>query len=502
MASYVVVDYDNKELSATDVAAIKGLSFSGVNQVSKDNDFTITISGEHSGIVVPLKVVSIDYRGKIEENVVWVKAGKEVVGLTAEYTATPAEYVADAKNYQINTLDAFTVPEKAYYYTMDLTVGESNHTDKREFSITDNTQINWNGVANVLEFYKNADGTGTPTKATEVAYAKFVGAVNLNSMKEDVTYTGVIKFYDDKGTYLSANEIKVTKKLPTAVPSYFSAKTNAINNGVLSVYPNPANGKGEFDLNRAFNGLGENLADKFELSSAALTTDGLASLSYNKITDINPAIINDGKTYAAAMSYNYGKIEYQPVGAGVAKIEDYKVKWNTDFAIKFGCVPVDSKYTWTGSAPVVYYKEDKIINPVTKYNEDGSAAAWGDFLTVKDPYGQTINPFSNTNPSADWNWGIWSPLFNDAAFDANPEIGGVKIELITNGDKVNEFFTAKIVNHPTTHSKYALQLTQTSTAVVLSGDVETTVVFKFKDKFGHDHAIKALTFTMKKDHNE
>ena len=491
MASYVVVDYDNELLSNTDVAAIKGLSFSGVNQVSKDNDFTITISGKHSGIVVPLKVVSIDYRGKIEENVVWVKAGKEVVGLTAEYTATPAEYVADAKNYQINTLDAFTVPEKAYYYTMDLTVGESNHTDKREFSITDNTQINWNGVANVLEFYKNADGTGTPTKATEVAYAKFVGAVNLNSMKEDVTYTGVIKFYDDKGTYLSTNEIKVTKKLPTVVPSYFSAKTNAINNGVLSVYPNPANGKGEFDLNRAFNGLGENLADKFELSSAALTTDGLASLSYNKITDINPAIINDGKTYAAAMSYNYGKIEYQPVGAGVAKIEDYKVKWNTDFAIKFGCVPVDSKYTWTGNAPVVYYKEDKTINPVTKYNEDGSAAAWGDFLTVKDPYGQTIDPFSNTKPSTDWNWGIWSPLLSDKS--------SVTVELITNGDKVNEFFTAEIVP---ANGKQALKLTQTSTAVVLSGDVETTVVFKFKDKFGHDHAIKALTFTMKKDHNE
>ena len=505
MASYVVVDYDNKELSATDVAAIKGLSFSGVNQVSKDNDFTITISGEHSGIVVPLKVVSIDYRGKIEENVVWVKAGKEAVGLTASYTATPAVYVSTPKAYQINTVAAFTIPEKAATYSLDLTVGENNHTDKKRFYI-EKEDLNLNTLTantgeNILQLFKNADGTGTASEIKEVSSAKFVGTVNLNSMKEDVTYTGVIKFYDDKGTYLSTNEIKVTKKLPTAVPSYFSAKTNAINNGVLTVYPNPANGKGEFDLNRAFNGLGENLADKFELSSAALTTDGLASLSYNKITDINPAIINDGKTYAAAMSYNYGKIEYQPVGAGVAEIEDYKVKWNTDFAIKFGCVPVDSKYTWTGSTPVVYYKEDKTINPVTKYNEDGSAAVWGDFLTVKDPYGQTINPFSNTNPSADWNWGIWSPLFNNAAFDADPETG-VKIELITNGDKVNEFFTAKIVNNPTTHSKYALQLTQTSTAVVLSGDVETTVVFKFKDKFGHDHAIKALTFTMKKDHNE
>ncbi len=491
MASYVVVDYDNELLSNTDVAAIKGLTFSGVNQVSKDNFFNIKIDGEHSGIVVPLKVVSIDYTGVVEENIVWVKAGKEVVGLTAEYTATPAVYVNDAKNYQINTLDAFTVPEKAYYYTMDLTVGESNHTDKRQFRTTNNTRINWNGINGILEFYKNADGTGTPTKATEVAYAKFVGAVNLNSMKEDVTYTGVIKFYDDKGTYLSTNEIKVTKKLPTAVPSYFSAKTNAINNGVLTVYPNPANGKGEFDLNRAFNGLDKTSAKYFVLTSSVLKDNKLAALSYNKITAINPAIINDGKTYAAAMSYNYGKIEYQPVGVGVETVTDYYVKWNTDFAIKFGCVPVDSKYTWTGNTPVVYYKEDKTINPVTKYNEDGSAAAWGDFLTVKDPYGQTIDPFSDTKPSTDWNWGIWSPLLSDKS--------SVTVELITNGDKVNEFFTAEIVP---ANGKQALKLTQTSTAVVLSGDVETTVVFKFKDKFGHDHAIKALTFTMKKDHNE
>ena len=494
MASYVVVDYDNKQLSNTDIAAIKGLTFSGVNQVSKDNFFNIKIDGEHSGIVVPLKVVSIDYTGVVEENVVWVKAGKEVVGLTAEYTATPVEYVADAKNYQINTIDAFTVPEKAYYYTMDLTVGESNHTDKRQFRITNNTQINWNGITGVLEFYKNADGTGTPTKATEVAYAKFVGAVNLNSMKEDVTYTGVIKFYDDKGTYLSTNEIKVTKKLPTAVPSYFSAKTNAINNGVLSVYPNPTSGTtlGEFDLNRAFNGLDKTSAKYFVLTSSVLTDNELAALSYNKITAINPAIINDGKTYAATMSYNYGKIEYQPVGVGVETIEDYKVKWNTDFAIKFGCVPVDSKYTWTGSAPVVYYKENKTINPVTKVNEDGTPVEYGNFMTVTDPYGKAIDVFNGTSNDSDWKWDIWAPLFLAKSSE-------ITVELITNGDKVNEFFNAALVD---ANGKRALQLTQTSTAVVLSGDVETTVVFKFKDKFGHSHAIKALTFTMKKDHNE
>ena len=507
MASYVIVDYDNESLSATDVAAIKSLTFTGVNQVSKDNKFTITIDGESSGIVLPLKVVTIDYTGNIENHVVWVKAGKEAIGITAGYTVTPESYVADAKAYTVDTECAkFTIPEKAAYYTLSLTVGESNHNDKKQFGADNKTKLALDsdnelkaylGSTEVpfLKVWKDADATVTPGKAKEVAYAEFVAEVNLNSMREDVTYTGQIKFYDEKGTYLSTNEIKVTKKLPTAVPSYFSAKTNAINNGVLTVYPNPTLSSsdpivGEFDLNKAFNGLKETSASHFELASSALTDDDLATLAYDKITNINAGIINDGKTYAASIAYNYGKIEYQPVGVGVAEIEDYKVKWDTDFAIKFGCVPVDSKYAWTGTAPTVYYKEDITINPVTKTDEDGKPTEWGHFLTVKDPYGQTLDPFSSTTPSTEWNWAIWSPWLNDKA---------VTIDLITNGDRTNEFFTATIEEK---NGKQALVLKQTSTAVVLSGDVETTVVFKYKDKFGHPHKIPALTFIMKKDHSE
>ena len=507
MASYVIVDYDNEALSPTDIAAIKSLKFTGVDQVSKDNKFTITIDGESSGIVLPLKVVTIDYTGNVENHVIWVKAGKEAIGLTAGYTVTPESYVTDPKAYTVDTECAkFTIPEDAYYYTLSMNVGESNHNDTKQFGVdnmtkldlgTDNELKAYLGSSEVsfLKVWQNANATGKPAEAKKVAYAEFVAEVNLNSMKEDVTYTGQIKFYNDKGTYLSTNEIKVTKKLPTAVPSYFSAKTNAINNGVLTVYPNPTDPNatpivGEFDLNKAFNGLTEASANRFVLSSSALTDDNLATLAYNKISSIDPNIINDGKTYAAEMSYNYGRIEYQPVGVGVATVEDYKVKWDTDFAIKFGCVPVDSKYAWTGAAPTVYYKEDIIINPVTKTDKDGKPTEWGNFLTVKDPYGQTLNPFSSSEPSTEWNWAIWSPWLNDPT---------VTINLITNGDRVNEFFTATI---ETKNGKQALVLKQTSTAVVLSGDVETTVVFKYTDKFGHPHEIPALTFTMKKDHAE
>lgn len=66
LASYVVVDIENKALSTTDKVAIKSLTITGdVNKVSKENVFNIAIGGTYSkGVVVPLKVVTIDYTGE------------------------------------------------------------------------------------------------------------------------------------------------------------------------------------------------------------------------------------------------------------------------------------------------------------------------------------------------------------------------------------------------------------------------------------------------------
>lgn len=79
----------------------------------------------------------------------------------------------------------------------------------------------------------------------------------------------------------------------------------------------------------------------------------------------------------------------------------------------------------------------------------------------------------------------------------------------SNGDKdrKNEFFTATIVEvdkdgkeTTTAPVATALKLTKNpSSTAKPENDVPTTVVFKFKDNFGHDETIKALTFTMKKD---
>ena len=64
MGSYVVVDIDNKARSTTDKAAIKSLTIAGLETVSKDHKFDITISSAYAKCVdVPLKLVTIDYTG-------------------------------------------------------------------------------------------------------------------------------------------------------------------------------------------------------------------------------------------------------------------------------------------------------------------------------------------------------------------------------------------------------------------------------------------------------
>ena len=111
-------------------------------------------------------------------------------------------------------------------------------------------------------------------------------------------------------------------------------------------------------------------------------------------------------------------------------------------------------------------------------------------IKVTDPYAKVINAFSNEVVNG---WATWADALNSGV---NKDI----IELWTNGDKnkVNEFFTAEWMVE---HEKTGIQLTKTSTEVVLTGDVEITVVLNITDKFGHEHQVKALTFTMKKDHS-
>ncbi len=562
MASYVVVDYNNSSLSATDKAALAGLKFSGVDTVVKGESLrhSITISGI-AGIAVPLKLVTIDYTGNIEVNNIWVKAGAAVT-VNAAYTITPKAFVDKPIAFSIdnqNQMQAFTIPAGATQYSVELTAGETAHKGDTHIPTVYSTSsgyvqiTNWGELkatrsatdgssstpvvetnAAFLRLYK-ADRTNFATKQSEVAYAEFVGELNLQMMREDKTYQGTIRFYDATGTYLGANSIQVTKKLPTAVPSDFSAKTNGINNGVMTVYPRPISSSdkdGEYLLAQAFNNWESNynliingVTDTMDPGytywlgsysngtdydpSAAADADHKGDDSDAKITSIstNSAtnIIHNGQSYPAIVQYNYGIIKFIPEGHGTIQDENayaHIVNWGTSFNMQFNCWPVDCTYKWSVT-PEVYYRETNyILGKVSTKEVNGATEVTGfeNVISAIDPYGATVDPFDK----GDEDWTTWANAFN---------VNGQNVEIIlytnNNGQRVkNEYFTAEFVvvdtdgkENPTGDwKKNAMKLTPTGVQVKPSAPVETEVVLKLTDKFGHTHEIPALTFTMQIEH--
>ena len=518
MASYIVVDYNNSKLSNTDKAALKSLSFNGVDTVLKGEELThaITISGI-AGIPVPLKLVTVDYTGNVEVNMIWVKAG-EAVTVNAAYTVTPKAYVADGTEYVCSgDKQEFTIPKEAATYSIEMIVGETAHAGEREHQPVifttaknlniDSKKLDADGNASFLKLYK-ADKKTQTEKLEEVAYAEFVGTLNLQMMREDKAYEGVVKFYDNTGTYLGANSIQVTKKLPTAVPDNFSAKTNGIVNGVMTIYPEPQTDKnGVYELDQAFN----NWTQYYKLDIDGITNTNPLNGKYtpdteSKIENIASGIINDQKTYDAAIGYNYGKIKYVPEGHGVDETAyEHIVPWTTAFAFQFNDWVVDCEYQWS-ETPVVYYRKNQskdqiIMGKVTK-DDKGNVTAFENVIKARTPYNSIVDPFD----ADDADWTTWADALNVSGGD-NAIVG---ITLITNnnGKEVkNEFFTAEFVvvdetgteNGNTGLKKNAIKLKRTGAEVKVGADIETKVVLSITDKFGHKHEVPAdgLTFTMK-----
>lgn len=542
MASYVVVDYDNAKLSTTDKAALKGLTFDGVNTVVKGEALkhSITINGI-AGIAVPLKLVTIDYQGNVQVFNIWVKAGAPVE-VNAAYTITPTEFVAEPKSFSIdaqNQMQAFTIPAGATKYSVELTAGETAHNDDAThapviFSTgagigsndyfdlftgkTLNSELKANRTmgsttasASFLKLYKS-DKETAPGKLSEVAYAEFTGALNLQMMREDKAYKGIIRFYNDAGTYLGANSIEVKKVLPTTVPADFSVKTNGINNGVMTVYPtkvteDDGSAVGEFMLYKTFN----NWENHYYLEIDGVTNISNPTAVYEEGTDyapdktpdykgddsdarietIAPSIIQNNKSYPANINYYYGKIGYIPEGHGTIDESDYYVAWNTSFNMQFNCWPVDCTYQWS-ETPVVYYGESTTLKGKITKDGDGNVTDFQNIIKALSPYNGVIDPFKSQN-NAD-NWTNWADVLNKSA----------EIILITNNsgkDVKNEYYKATwtVVNEGGI-PKTGIQLDWIGAQSKPSADVETKVVLRLKDKFGHTHDIPALTFTMKINH--
>jgi len=477
LASYVVVDIDNGALSTTDKAAIKSLTITGdVNKVSKENVFNIAIGGTYSkGVVVPLKVVTIDYTGEETTNVVWVKAGgSSEVAQTVSYIITPNAKVADPITYAYEQIQKFTIP--AGYASYELSI-----VDKED-------GINFNG--NLLSFYEDAKGDKASNDPAKVAYAKFATTVNLQALKDNKVYEGTVKFFDKEGTFLSQSVVKVQKVLPTVLPEGFSIKTNQLDaQGVYNCYlvPNswtadkttPNTNTGTMAMSHVFN-YGKAAAADYEITFAGAKKDKNKDVDNTVTGDKSLTVANsyiDNKTqHTTTVVYNYGGISSEKKDG---KFIDYTVD-AASFPTVFNCIYnyVTPTYSWRWA---------------TLADLDLKA-------TDKLPYKTTLtygtNSYGATVPTADvfakYIKGVSSRDGQYSAFLSAPYENSLKIKeahLVSNGNKeVDEYFNVEITADGNDIKGFTA--TSVSNETNPTAAVASTLKVTVYDMYGHEYVIE------------
>ena len=477
LASYVVVDIDNGALSTTDKAAIKSLTITGdVNKVSKENVFNIAIGGTYSkGVVVPLKVVTIDYTGEETTNVVWVKAGgSSEVAQTVSYIITPNAKVADPITYAYEQIQKFTIP--AGYASYELSI-----VDKED-------GINFNG--NLLSFYEDAKGDKASNDPAKVAYAKFATTVNLQALKDNKVYEGTVKFFDKEGTFLSQSVVKVQKVLPTVLPEGFSIKTNQLDaQGVYNCYlvPNswtadkttPNTNTGTMAMSHVFN-YGKAAAADYEITFAGAKKDKNKDVDNTVTGDKSLTVANsyiDNKTqHTTTVVYNYGAISSEKKDG---KFIDYTVD-AASFPTVFNCIYnyVTPTYSWRWA---------------TLADLDLKA-------TDKLPYKTTLtygtNSYGATVPTADvfakYIKGVSSRDGQYSAFLSAPYENSLKIKeahLVSNGNKeVDEYFNVEITADGNDIKGFTA--TSVSNKTNPTAAVASTLKVTVYDMYGHEYVIE------------
>ena len=484
LASYVVVDINNKALSTTDKAAISNLTITGDDdKVSKGNVFNIAIGGTYSkGVVVPLKVVTIDYTGAETSRVVWVKAGgSSEVSQTVTYTVTPKSHVADPTAYTYMDIQPFTVPAGAASYKLAVTDKDG------EINITENGNV-FNGT--ILTFFKDVKGKEAASKVADVAYAKLTATLNLQTMKDDKVYEGTVKFYNAEGTFLSQSTIKVQKVLPNTLPAGFSIKTNQLDaQGVYNCYLIPNSwaadntdsntNYGTMEMSHVFN-YGEAAGANYQISFAGSkwnagkkTNDDQTVAGDAKLT-VENRYINNETQHTTTVVYNYGKISSEKKdGAFVDCSVDA-----TSFPTVFNCIYnyVTPTYSWRW-------------------------ATLADLDVKKLPYKTTLTYGTNsytgessaltTDAFAKYIKGVSSRDGQYSAFLSAPYQKSLKIKeahLVSNGNKeVDEYFKVEVTADGNDIKGFTA--TSVSNETNPTAAVASTLKITVYDMYGHEYVI-------------
>ena len=345
-----------------------------------------------------------------------------------------------------------------------------------------------------VEYAKDNEGHPAADNS-KIKFAKFsVAAADLTKWADGATATGTIK--DGENVTVNTISVSLTKVMPTAETTKalmkYSWKDNQLNNGVYTAYLYPENDAwqspvtvptGYKDMNQAINGLNTNFV--ISIANAELKSENGKNYYKNALDvtatpwkvnvsnakdDAGVALIDNETKHETTIGYNYGKI------SSVNPTQDYIVNVETVQTV-FAC-PLNTAaqtYAWA-QVPAVYGTNGQVVTPA----KDVNVLTYGSTVTVVTNIFNNLiahNSFDNT-------------VFGGKLSDVAAKYVKIEAKLISNGSKLEDYYTATVANGVITFH-------QQSAATNPTADVASTLVLTMTDAFGHKNVYE-LPFTVKR----
>ena len=478
---YVVRDDKHADESgSSELNAWKSYDYKGLNQVVAVkhglgvDTLNIKINGQ-VGDEVQFRIFAVNYDGTlVEQN---GRPFRVFVGAESTTTSVAGNLVATGKE----TMETVWLPISGNL--------------KNGGTLPATVQVIVNGVkinAHV-EYAKDKDGNPAADNS-KIKFAKFsVAARDLTKWADGATATGTIK--DGENVTVNTISVSLTKVMPTAESTKalmkYSWKDNQLNNGVYTAYLYPAANAwttanaltGYKDMNNAINGLKPNFV--ISIANADLKSENGKNYYKNALNvtatpwkvevnnakdDAGVALIDNETKHETTIGYNYGKI------SSVNPTKDYKVIVETVQTV-FAC-PLNTAaqtYAWA-QVPAVYGPNGQVVTPA----KDVNVLTYGSINTVIPNIFTNLiahNSFDNT-------------VFGGKLSERYNKYVDIEAHLISNGSKLEDYYTATVTNGVITFAKQ-------SAATNPTADVASTLVLTMTDAFGHKNVYE-LPFTVKR----
>lgn len=482
---YVVRDDKHADESgSSELNAWKSYEYQGLKQVvAVENGLgvgtlNIKING-HVGDEVQFRIFAVNYDGTlVEQN---GRPFRVYVGAQSKTTSVAGNLVATGKE----TMETGWLPISG-----SLKNGENGYTLPSTVEVTvNNVKINAN-----VEYAADNEGHGYDNDYSKIKFAKFsVPADKLTMWADGATATGTIK--DRENVTVNTISVSLTKVMPTAESTKalmnYSWKDKQLDHDVYTAYLYPAAdawttanvATGYKDMNQAINGLNANFV--ISIANAKLKAengknyykDALNVTATPWKVEVNNAkddadvrLIDNETKHETTIAYNYGKI------SSVTPNKDYVIPVQTVQTV-FAC-PLNTAaqtYDWV-PVPATYYPNGLVATPAKEVN----VLTYGSEETVTDnifDYLVARNSFDNT-------------VFGGKLSELYDKYVSIDAKLISNGSKLEDYYTASVTNGEITFHKQ-------SAATNPTADVESTLVLTMTDAFGHENVYE-LPFLVKR----